>query len=112
MVAAAGQAIGLGLMKDDPAVKPEFGTMREYLEGAQAKDRGKRDTIANAPIPDMSGGSVKPTTAESPSALQQVQEVHYKAIEKLLQMLLLDQNQVVGDMKHLIKVEQLVALKY
>jgi len=67
MVAAAGQAIGLGLMKDDPAVKPEFGTMREYLEGAQAKDRGKRDTIANAPIPDMSGGSVKPATAESPS---------------------------------------------
>ena len=52
MVAAAGQAIGVGLMKDEPAVRPEFGTTREYLESAQAKDRSKRDTIANAAIPD------------------------------------------------------------
>jgi muramidase (phage lysozyme) len=68
MIAAAGQAIGLGLMKDEPAIKPEFDTMREFLEKAQAKDKDKRTTIANTPISDVSGGNDKPTTKDGTPA--------------------------------------------
>ena len=87
MIAAAGQAIGLGLMKDEPAVRPEFGTMREYLESAQDKDRGKRDTIANTPIPDNRPETTPPASTSATSATVKSKPVKGKGGLKLVNYL-------------------------
>ena len=72
MVAAAGGAIAMGLMPDEEQVKPEFGTLRTYLEGLNEKDRTTRDGITvptvSAPTESPSGGTPPGKADDAPNS--------------------------------------------